>query len=195
MDAGFVKANSANLPKIDSLMVTQFLASNHNVFTSESRNIKTSLSQKESLGDDAVGYVQLRKEPPVCTVLGKIFYHQKDHKVTLIVNETESMVTKVQCHDCTELFICIHSLAFLMWAHRRSEETIESTQYYWRKPLNALKSSERFITVAQMTGKDKISIEENPSVFLEFIKEAKRRQLNNCLILKHCLKYREDLFQ
>lgn len=43
MESGFIKANSGNLPKIDSLMVANFFATNKDFCAAELRNVKISL--------------------------------------------------------------------------------------------------------------------------------------------------------
>lgn len=43
MDQGFIKADSANLPKIDSFMIGNFFASNPDFCSAEFRNVKTSV--------------------------------------------------------------------------------------------------------------------------------------------------------
>ncbi|GBP80033.1 hypothetical protein EVAR_53173_1 [Eumeta japonica] len=104
MEPGFVKANSSNLPRIDLLMLGEFLATNKEFCSSEFRNVKTSLSSRPSYGDDAISYVQLKREGNICTVKCKICpehkVHAKLYAVTLIVDEEEEKVTSIQCHDC-----------------------------------------------------------------------------------------------
>ncbi|GBP17818.1 hypothetical protein EVAR_102677_1 [Eumeta japonica] len=93
MEPGFVKANSSNLPRIDLLMLGEFLATNKEFCSSEFRNVKTSLSSRPSYGDDAISYVQLKREGNICTVKCKICpehkVHAKLYAVTLIVDEEE----------------------------------------------------------------------------------------------------------
>ncbi|KAH9630941.1 hypothetical protein HF086_015304 [Spodoptera exigua] len=93
MEAGFIKGDSANLPKVDSLMVANFFARNKDFCEAEYRNVKTSLSSRESYGDDAVGYVQLHRDSTfkLCTVkCGVCPEHKvrtKPYSVTVIVDE------------------------------------------------------------------------------------------------------------
>ena len=42
MNPGLIKADSANLPRIDLLMIGEFLASNKDFCSAEFRNVKTS---------------------------------------------------------------------------------------------------------------------------------------------------------
>ncbi|GBP17856.1 hypothetical protein EVAR_7849_1 [Eumeta japonica] len=61
-------------------------------------------SSRPSYGDDAISYVQLKREGNICTVKCKICpehkVHAKLYAVTLIVDEEEEKVTSIQCHDC-----------------------------------------------------------------------------------------------
>ncbi|CAH2103318.1 unnamed protein product [Euphydryas editha] len=78
METGFIKGNSSNLPKVDSLMVASFFARNKDFCAAELRNVKMSLSSRESYGDDAIGFVQLRRESDICTVKCRVC---PEHKV------------------------------------------------------------------------------------------------------------------
>ncbi|KAL3285489.1 hypothetical protein HHI36_000021 [Cryptolaemus montrouzieri] len=78
-------------------------------------------------GDDAISYVQLKREGNICTVKCKICsehnVHAKLYAVTLIVDEDEEKVTSIQCPDCVAAQGgCNHAIALLMWVHRLSEE-------------------------------------------------------------------------
>ncbi|KAF9799883.1 hypothetical protein SFRURICE_017118 [Spodoptera frugiperda] len=110
MEPGFVKADSNNLPRIDAIMLGRFFASNNDFCSSEFRNIKTSMSSRASYGDDAVSYVQLKRENKFCTVKCKICPEHKVH------------ANYMDCQDCVaSQGGCKHAIAFLMWVHRRSE--------------------------------------------------------------------------
>ncbi|KAF5304515.1 hypothetical protein FQA39_LY09566 [Lamprigera yunnana] len=106
-------------------MLGEFLASNKDFCSSEFRNVKTSLSSRPSYGDDAISYVQLKREGKICTVKCKICPEHEDHAklygVTLSVDEDEEKVTSVQCHDYVAAQgDCKHVIALLMWIHRRT---------------------------------------------------------------------------
>ncbi|GBP43076.1 hypothetical protein EVAR_96338_1 [Eumeta japonica] len=68
------------------------------------RNRKRSRSSRPLYGDDAISYVQLKREGNICTVKCKICpehkVHAKLYAVTLIVDEDDEKVTSIQCHDC-----------------------------------------------------------------------------------------------
>lgn len=71
----------------------------------------------------------------------------RPYEVTLIVNEKEETVTSVKCHDCpSSEGGCKHSVAFLMWLHRRTEApSCTSVECYWKKSnLAKVGSSKKF---------------------------------------------------
>lgn len=61
-------------------------------------------SARESYGDNAVGYVELKREGPICTVQGKVCPEHRIGKqgylVICIVNEDASEITHLGCEDC-----------------------------------------------------------------------------------------------
>ncbi|KAF9416639.1 hypothetical protein HW555_006069 [Spodoptera exigua] len=69
MEDGFVKAESTNLPMVNTLMVAQYFASNPDFCSAELRNVKTAMSGRESYGDDALGYVQLKRVQNTCELI------------------------------------------------------------------------------------------------------------------------------
>ncbi|GBP54758.1 hypothetical protein EVAR_90042_1 [Eumeta japonica] len=96
-------------------------------------------SSRASYGDDAVSYVQLKRDSKCCTVKCKICpehkVHAKLYGCTLVVDEENEVVLSVQCEDCVaSQGGCKHAIAFLMWLHRRSEEpSCTSVECYWKK--------------------------------------------------------------
>ncbi|XP_030027860.2 uncharacterized protein LOC115445647 [Manduca sexta] len=143
MEAGYLKADSANLPNIDAFMVASFFGSSSDYNASEFRNVKTSASSRQSYGDDAIGYVQLRRDSNICTVKCKVCpehrLRSKSYAATMVVDEEEGKIVSVQCHDCAaSQGGCKHAVAFLMWVYRRSEEpSSTSVDCYWKKPTLA----------------------------------------------------------
>ncbi|GBP63275.1 hypothetical protein EVAR_89065_1 [Eumeta japonica] len=100
MESGFSKANSNNLPRVDAVMLGTFFASNRDFCSSEFRNVKTSMSSRASYGDDAVSYVQLKRDSKCCTVKCKICpehkVHAKLYGCTLVVDEENEVVLSVK---------------------------------------------------------------------------------------------------
>ncbi|XP_063893189.1 uncharacterized protein LOC135117617 [Helicoverpa armigera] len=190
MEQGFTKANSSNLPRVDLLMLGEFLASNKDFCSAEFRNVKTAASSRPSYGDDAISYVQLKRDGNLCVVKSKICpehkFHGKLYGVTLVVDEVNETVVSVDCHDCVaSQGGCKHAVAFLMWVHRRSEEpSVTSVECYWMKS----KLSKVGTTIKYMTAKDlsdaKPSLPSNSVVLDKFIEEGRKRQLHNCELIK-----------
>lgn len=62
-------------------------------------------SERESYGDSAVGYVQLKRDGDQCTVKARITpehnVRRKAYSVILVVDEARETINSVQCNDCT----------------------------------------------------------------------------------------------
>ncbi|XP_022828364.1 uncharacterized protein LOC111357789 [Spodoptera litura] len=196
MEGGFVKADNTNLPRVSALMIGKFFAANPDFCSAELRNVKTLISGRESYGDDAIGYVQLRREQSTCivkcTVCPEHRVRCKAYAATLVVNEEEEVVTSVKCHDCpASEGGCKHAVAFLMWLHRRSEEPpCTSIECYWRKSnLSKVGTSIKILTARDMAKRKPKEFEEEPQLMIEFVEECKKRKINTCQILKHETEY------
>lgn len=61
-------------------------------------------SGRENYGDNAIGYVQVKREGNICTVKAKVTpehsIHKKGYSVSLVCDEQEEEVTSVKCEDC-----------------------------------------------------------------------------------------------
>ncbi|KAJ8711958.1 hypothetical protein PYW08_008912 [Mythimna loreyi] len=176
MEDGFVKAESTNLPRINALMVAKFFACNPDFCSAELRNVKTSISGRESYGDDAVGYVQLKRDQNTCivkcTICPEHKVRSKPYAVSVVVNEAEESVTSVQCHDCpASEGGCKHGVAFLMWLHRRTEDpSCTSVECYWRKSnLAKVGSSIKVLTASEISKRKVRNIIPDNSVLKEFV--------------------------
>ncbi|KAF9801729.1 hypothetical protein SFRURICE_014883 [Spodoptera frugiperda] len=139
-------------------------------------------------GDDAVSYVQLKRENKFCTVKCKICpehkVHAKLYGCTLVVDEEDDIILSVQCQDCVASQSgCKHAIAFLMWVHRRSEEpSCTSVECYWKK-------SKR---LKLELSKGNPILPANPSVFNNFLEEARKRKVEDCQLLKYQPTYSES---
>lgn len=198
MEPGFVKADSNNLPRIDAIMLGRFFASNNDFCSSEFRNVKTSMSSRASYGDDAVSYVQLKRENKFCTVKCKICpehkVHAKLYGCTLVVDEEDDIILSVQCEDCVASQDgCKHAIAFLMWVHRRSEEpSCTSVECYWKKSkLSQVGTTIKYMTAKELSKGNPI-LPANPSVFNNFLEEARKRKVEDCQLLKYQPTYSES---
>lgn len=69
---GFEKANSLNLPVVDVHMLAEFIKKDTNFLSPEIRNIKAARNGRESYGDSAIGYVQLKRSIDECVVIAAI---------------------------------------------------------------------------------------------------------------------------
>ncbi|GBP22832.1 hypothetical protein EVAR_17186_1 [Eumeta japonica] len=96
VEKDFIKADSANLPKVDSFMIANFFASNPDFCSAEFRNVKTSVSSRQSYGDDAIGYVQLKRDHTLCTVKCRMCPEHKvrltSYSVSMVIDEKEGVV-------------------------------------------------------------------------------------------------------
>ncbi|GBP66565.1 Lysine--tRNA ligase [Eumeta japonica] len=132
----------------------------------------TERSSRESYGDDAVGYVQLKRESNICTVKCRVCpehkVRSKPYTVTIIVDEKNSVIISSQCHDCAaSAGGCKHAVAFLMWLHRRSEEpSCTQVQCYWKKSeLSKVGTTLKCITTTELA-KGHASTSSDASVFI-----------------------------
>ncbi|KAF4528770.1 hypothetical protein B566_EDAN016958 [Ephemera danica] len=129
MEEGFVNANPSNLPEIDMFERQTFISQNK--------------SGAERYGDDAVGYVQVKREGSTCILKGRIVpehkVHKKPYHVEMLLEEfpgKSSRIKHVKCLSCvsSEGF-CKHAYAFLCWVARRTyDKACTSVTSYWTKP-------------------------------------------------------------
>ncbi|KAL3279860.1 hypothetical protein HHI36_017366 [Cryptolaemus montrouzieri] len=143
-------------------------------------------SSRPSYGDDAIIYVQLKREGNICTFKCKICpehkVHAKLYATTLIVDEDEEKVTSIQCHDCVaSQGGCKHAIALLMRVHRRSEEpSCTEVQCYWQKSkVLRVGTTLKFISAKDLS-KGSPMLPSNYTVLEKFLEEEKKRNLSNC---------------
>jgi len=158
-------------------------------------------SARASYGDDAVSYVQLKREGNLCTVKAKICpehkVHAKLYGVSLVVDEQEETVKSVECHDCVaSQGGCKHAMAFLVWVHRRSvDPSCTSIECYWMKSkLSKVGSTLKYITAKELS-KGSPSLPSKTEVFEKFLEEGKRRRLMDCELIKYQNEYVFDGLQ
>ncbi|GBP20993.1 hypothetical protein EVAR_9567_1 [Eumeta japonica] len=102
VEKDFIKADSANLPKVDSFMIANFFASNPDFCSAEFRNVKTSVLSRQSYGDDTIGYVQLKRDHTLCTVKCRMCpehkVRQTSYSVSMVIDEKRrNKAHNVQC--------------------------------------------------------------------------------------------------
>lgn len=124
-----------------------------------------SRSERESYGDSAIGYVQVKREADICTVKARITpehnVRQKCYSVTAVCNEEEQIIISAQCEDCAaHLGGCKHAIAFLAWLHRRSEDpSTTSVDCYWQKSkLSKIGTSLKFIKAKNLGNSSKVNL-------------------------------------
>ncbi|RVE41280.1 hypothetical protein evm_014071 [Chilo suppressalis] len=188
---GYNNNNSNSLPKIDVVMLGRFFAANSDFCSSEFRNVKTSISSRASYVDDAVSYVQLKRETKMCIVKCKICpkhkVHAKLHGCTMVIDEEDGVIIAIQCQDCiASQGGCKHAIVFLMWVHRRGEEpSCTAVECYWKKSkLSRVGSSLKYMTAKDLS-KGSSLLPPNSSVFNKFLEEARKRKIEDCELLKY----------
>ena len=83
LEAGFIKAHKE--------IISEFLESNCRFTAAENQGIKLSKAADRLYGDSAIGYVQVKKEGPLCTVIVRVTPEHKvgntGYRVTAAINE------------------------------------------------------------------------------------------------------------
>ncbi|GBP22715.1 hypothetical protein EVAR_13996_1 [Eumeta japonica] len=90
---------------------------------SQNKKPKKSRSSRASYGDDAISYVQLKRDAHLCTVKCKMCpehkVHAKLYGCTLIIDEEDDVIVSVVCEDCVASRALIEKV---------KEETIEQSK-------------------------------------------------------------------
>ncbi|GBP70352.1 hypothetical protein EVAR_51675_1 [Eumeta japonica] len=107
VEKDFIKADSANLPKVDSFMIANFFASNPDFCSAEFRNVKTSVSSRQSYGDGAIGYVQLKRDHTLCTVKCRMCSEHKFNLQMLDSSTAMKIVGESGSPSLTPFLICM----------------------------------------------------------------------------------------
>ncbi|XP_050294325.1 uncharacterized protein LOC126734668 [Anthonomus grandis grandis] len=174
MDEGFCKGQSDNLPKVDMFMVATFIKNAESFSLGEVRGVKADRNQD------------------ICTVKGKITsehnVRKQQYSVSCSINEVTEEVIDVQCYDCAaSLGGCKHTIAFLMWLHRRSEEPspTEITCYWAKSKLSKVGTSIKFITLKEFGAKEELASDEESTNFLEEVLKRGSETDSDSQLLKH----------
>lgn len=69
---GFSMADSRNLPKVDFMMLLQFMRENDIFNVAEIRGAKIMLSSRDAYVETSIGYVELKREYSLCFVQGRV---------------------------------------------------------------------------------------------------------------------------
>ncbi|XP_074097618.1 uncharacterized protein LOC141526482 [Cotesia typhae] len=190
VDPSFSEARSDNLPRVDAFMVATYLARNSDFVSAEMKGAKASISGRKSYGDAAIEYVQIKLQGPECTLKCLICpehrVHNKSYRVTVVINIVDEEILLIQCHDCAASSGgCKHSIAFLMWLHRRSEEPSPTdVECYWRKSvLSQVGSAIKFIRVTDFDSETNITaVPKSFNTLQEFVNRTKQKNVQSQIL-------------
>ncbi|KAL5236791.1 hypothetical protein ACI65C_004201 [Semiaphis heraclei] len=151
-----------------------------------------------------IGYVQIKREGSICDVKTQISpehrVRNKNYHVSLTINEEKEEIVDLHCDDCAaSLGGCKHSLAFLMFVHRKSEEKSPTeVECYWKRPkLSGVGTTLKYITAKSMSKKAIVNIQSeisNKNFFNEAMKLGETHQIN-CQVGAHNYKLEESFFK
>ncbi|KAJ8914230.1 hypothetical protein NQ315_003594 [Exocentrus adspersus] len=169
---GFVKATSNNFRTIDIFMVTDFMKRDDRFNVGEMRGTKAASAIRETYGDNAIGYVELKRDGLICVVQARICpehkVRSKAYSVIVETNEEEERVSDLKCNDfAAAAGGCKHALAFLMWLYTRSEDSAPTeVTSYWQKPrMSGIGSSVKFVTVKVLGAATKATMDSQISKY------------------------------
>ncbi|KAK4877439.1 hypothetical protein RN001_009945 [Aquatica leii] len=186
MDEQFEKGQSNNLPKIDGLMVADYLSKNSDFVAAEMRGVKMQKSAREGYGDDAIGYVQVKRTGDTCTVKCRI---TPEHRV-----RSKPYHCSLECDEKEREIMsgCKHAVAFLMWLHRRSEEpSTTSIKCYWKKSKLAGIGTTLKMIKAKDFGTTRHDTQLNEGVFLDKLVSKLRELQVQCSLMQYISEKKE----
>ncbi|CAH0599465.1 unnamed protein product [Chrysodeixis includens] len=199
MSDTFVKADSRNLPKVETVMILEYISTSSHHSIAEIRGAKILMSSRDSYVDTAVGYVKVGRTGSKCTVTAKIVpehrISKKLYTVTCNIDEHNDVIIDSVCEDCAASGGgCKHSLLLLFWlAKKSSEPSSTAVECYWNKPTLSSASTEA-ITSKEIFRQAKVPklMPKDKNILTEFEEECKRRNLGNSLILKFSEGHKTD---
>lgn len=160
-------------------------------------------SGRESYGDDAIGYVQVKREHNICIIKARVTpehkVRSKPYHCTFECDEKEEIITGVNCEDCAAREGgCKHVVALIMWLHRRSEEpSTTSVKCYWTKAkLSLVGNSLKFIKAKDIVPStksfnvihDSIAQDNQSDFFHNVVAKSRELKINSQLMLYNELK-------
>lgn len=103
LNDGFVVATCNNLPAVDFEMFMDFIENSVNTRL-ETQGWKMQKSCRESYGDNAIGYVQVKRTDKIIDIIGKMTPEHRlsstPYTVKAQVDEREMCLKFVTCHGC-----------------------------------------------------------------------------------------------
>lgn len=138
---GFEKADSYNIPMIDCLVMDNFSRTNALHIAPEIRNVKTARNSRASYGESAIGYVQVKRERDIITVLAAVSPQQNvtspSYLTEVVFDIKKNSILSASCDEsgCEAASGgCKHGIALISWLHRRTEEPAPTeVACYWKK--------------------------------------------------------------
>ncbi|XP_044759885.1 uncharacterized protein LOC123317422 [Coccinella septempunctata] len=104
MESNFSKASSENLPPVNYVMIHEFFSRNTNYLSVEMKGMKNMKAARSGYGDDAVGYVQLKRENSICLIKGRIVpehkVRSKPYFVEATIDESTDEIKNCVCESC-----------------------------------------------------------------------------------------------
>ncbi|KAG5885387.1 hypothetical protein JTB14_019134 [Gonioctena quinquepunctata] len=172
VDTGFIKADSANLPELDIFMVMDYFNKNKDFISVEMRGIKLQRSGRQSYGDNAIGYVQLKQQGALCELKAKITPEHKiksrNYSVSCSINTKEKLVVNAKCHDypASEGGSCYDDSLLQEYVREAKRQKIENSlmRYYNTEKYNDLSIHSLAINFKNSRQ------EKNANNFVEFCK-------------------------
>lgn len=170
---GFEKANSYNIPMIDCIVMDHFSRTSAQHIAPEIRNVKTSRNSRATYGDSAIGYVQVKREKNIITVLAAISPQQMvtspSYLTEVVFDAKKNIVISASCDEsgCEAASGgCKHGIALISWLHRRTEEPAPTeVACYWKKSeLSRVGSTIKYIEASKIDPSQKKKIMEPPMV-------------------------------
>ncbi|XP_050516240.1 uncharacterized protein LOC126891103 [Diabrotica virgifera virgifera] len=110
------------------------------------------------------------------------------YAVTCNIDEECEKVLNIQCHDCAASSGgCKHSIALLMWLHRRSEEPspTEVACYWAKSKLSKVGTSVKYLTLKDFRAQEELSSDEESSLFLQEVVNQGLEHNVESQLLKH----------
>lgn len=164
-------------------------------------------SSRESYGDNAIGYVIIKRTGDLCTVRARITpehrVRNKNYNAEIVVDEKNLEVKDISCGDCNAADGgCKHAMALLMWVHRKSENPSPTEiECYWKKPkLSEVGTNQKFILATELIKKHRAPVEKNfisakkkkssdqpnlSTFFEDVMKKAKEKEIDSQISRYH----------
>ncbi|GBP16408.1 hypothetical protein EVAR_9989_1 [Eumeta japonica] len=166
------------------------LVDSHGNAAAEVTAVRFGRSSRESYGDDAVGYVQLKRESNICTVKCRVCpehkVRSKPYTVTIIVDEKNSVIISSQCHDCAaSAGGCKHAVAFDVVASKKRRAVMHTGTMLLEK-VRTIQGGNNI----EMYNNNRISQRTCFDIFRckcfhKFVEKASVLNIRNCELLRY----------